>query len=68
MAASGDRATCGNLWLGICLTDANLPDDFFLFYKQSSNRNTFLSVGLALGLPGTPRQSFKMKKILNPER
>ena len=48
MAASEDRATCGNLGSRICLTDANFSDDLFLFYKQFSNRNTFLSVGLAL--------------------
>jgi hypothetical protein len=52
MAASGDRATCGNLGSGICLTDANLFHDLFLFYNRISNQNTFLSVGLAMGFPG----------------
>jgi hypothetical protein len=49
MTASGDRTTWGNLGSGICLTDANLSDDLFLFYNRISNRNTFLSVGLAMG-------------------
>ena len=52
MAASGDRATCGNLGSGICLTDANLSHDLFLFYNRISKQNTFLSVGLAMGFPG----------------
>ena len=52
MAAIGIRTTCKNLGSDFCLTGANLSDDLFLFYNRISSRNTFLSVGLAMGFTG----------------
>jgi hypothetical protein len=52
MATNGAKATCGILGSGICLTDANLSHDLFIFYNRISNQNTFPNAGLAMGLTG----------------
>lgn len=46
-----DSATCGNLGTGICITNANLSDDLFLFHNRTSNRSAFLRTGLTMGFP-----------------